>query len=328
MEMVYNWENEIKQAYLSEKTTATAESDQFVLRSLDEYESLSNKSVYNFSHVDIKEMLAMQFNNSTRKSIEKNVSIIRKYIDYCITNRLVAHGENRLATFTTKDAEDLVHRQAILRKYVPKDLRIKYENMLFNEQDKLFIRTLNLGVRGRPTIDCTFEEIINLRMGDVNEEKKIVTLRQNDGQCRRMEIDLNTIGLIRDTYEQKKYLENNGEETLNRKINSVREITINPVEDFVFRVPGQDKFEKISPQLISSRMTRMKTWLDNPYLNPTTLYNSGMIDMCFDLLKENGEVTKEDYVRIADRYNYGSGDPERYWFNIKSLFEQYKELLK
>jgi hypothetical protein len=95
----------------------------------------------------------------------------------------------------------------------------------------------------------------------------------------------------------------------------------------VFRVPGQDKYEKITSPLVNSRITRMKTWLDNPYLSPTVLYNSGMIGLCFDIYKEKGEVTKEDLIKICDRYNYGAGEPEKYWFNLKSLFEQYKELL-
>jgi len=47
--MIFSVENEIKQEYLSKKPTATAESDSFVLRSIDEYEQLIGKSVFNFS---------------------------------------------------------------------------------------------------------------------------------------------------------------------------------------------------------------------------------------------------------------------------------------
>lgn len=75
-------------------------------------------------------------------------------------------------------------------------------------------------------------------------------------------------------------------------------------------------------------MKRIQKYVGNPYLNYTSLYNSGMIQMAIDIYREKGEVTKEDYVSICDRYNYGGDNPERYWFNLKYLFEQYKELLE
>lgn len=49
--------------------------------------------------------------------------------------------------------------------------------------------------------------------------------------------------------------------------------------------------------------------------------------MAMDIYKEKGEVIKEDFKNICNRYNYGAGDPERYWFNVKSLFQQYKDML-
>jgi hypothetical protein len=54
---------------------------------------------------------------------------------------------------------------------------------------------------------------------------------------------------------------------------------------------------------------------------------SGMLNMCMDIYNNKGEVDKEDYVKICDRYNYGIGDPEKYWYNLRNLFEQYRELV-
>jgi hypothetical protein len=327
MEIVFKRENEIKREYLNKRLSSTAESDQYILRAADDYEDMINKSIYNMSYSELKEMISMQYKNGSYKAVDKNISILRTYIDFCIKQKLVSHRENRLATFTPDDIKEFVHEQAVISKYINNEQRMKYENILFNEQDKLIIRLLYLGVRGRPTVDNTFEELINLSIDDLNEERRMLSLKQNDGRVRRLEIDLNTIELIKDTYKQEVYLENNGEQSNNLRLTKVREIKINKVENYVFRVPGQDKYEKITSPLVNSRITRMKTWLDNPYLSPTVLYNSGMIGLCFDIYKEKGEVTKEDLIKICDRYNYGAGEPEKYWFNLKSLFEQYKELL-
>lgn len=55
---------------------------------------------------------------------------------------------------------------------------------------------------------------------------------------------------------------------------------------------------------------------------------SGMIEMAMDRYKEKGKIDKKDFIDICERYNYGSGDPEKYWHVVKGWFEQYKELLE
>jgi len=63
-------------------------------------------------------------------------------------------------------------------------------------------------------------------------------------------------------------------------------------------------------------------------LSYTSLYFSGQLNMAWEIYKEKGEVTKEDFVRICARYGYGNNENyESYWFNVQALFKQYKELL-
>lgn len=325
---VYNVDNEIKQEFLNKKPTGTAKSNAYVLRSADEYEQLINKPIYNMSHAELQEMIAMQFQNGSKKTVETNVSILRTYIDYCISKNIVLHGENRLVTFTAQDSNAFVHKQALLNKYISREELRQYQNILFNEQDKLLLGLVFLGVRGRTTEGGTLEEIINLSINDLDESKRMITLKQNDGKNRRLELNLSTIELIKDTYKQEVYVENNGQMTNNPRLSKPREIKINHVEDYVFRTPGKNKFEKFTPNLLNSRMRRLQKWLDNPYLTYTSLYMSGMIQLAMDIYKEKGELSKEDIIIICDRYNYGGDNPEKYWFNVKALFEQYRELLQ
>lgn len=329
MDIIFKRDNELKQEYLSTKPTTTAKANTFVLRLADEYENLINKSIYNMNYSELYEMLLVRFKNSSVRTIIKNVSILKKYIDFCLDKKVVEHGENRLSVFTREEAKRIVHKQAMLNKYISREKLREYQNILYNEQDQLLIELPFIGVRGRTVENGTLEEIINLTMPTKkDEENNILTLVQNNGKSRRLDVKTSTMALIRNTYEQEVYVENNSQETNNVRLSfQPRKIQINKVENYVLRVPGKNKYEKFTPNLLNSRMKRIQKYLDNPYLSFTSLYQSGMIQLAVDKYKENGVVTKEDYIEICIRFNYGSGNPEKYWFEVKDLFKQYKKLL-
>lgn len=325
MEFVFNVDNDIKQEYLNERPIETAEAEVFVLRVVDEYEILKNKPIYVLTYGELYEMFLMQFKNSSKESVKKNKSILVNYIDFCIGKNIVIHQENRLRFL---DVSELVSPHVLLNRYITKKKVREYQNVLYNEQDKLLLGLLHTGIKGRPTEDGTLEEIINLTIDDVEEETNMLTLTQNNGECRRLKVDSSLIELIKDTYNQKIYIENNGEETNNLRLSKPREFQINQVENYVFRIPGKNKFEKFNVPLLNSRMQKIQTWVGDPYLTYTNLFKSGMIEMAMDRYKEKGKIDKKDFIDICERYNYGSGDPEKYWHVVKGWFEQYKELLE
>lgn len=327
MNIIYNVNSELKEEYLNNKPTNTAIADSFVLRSVDEYEQLINKSIYNMTYAELKEMLLMQFKNSSMATIEKNISILKTYIDFCINKKVVAHGENRLLAFTTKDLKKFVHQQALLNKYVSKEKLEEYHNILYNPQDQLLIRLPHIGVRGRTTDDGTLEEIINLRIDDLDEEKKILRLNKNNGEHRVIEVDIKTIELIKEAHETNFYVENNGEQTANPRIPEPRKIMINKLENYVLSVPSKNKYQKFSSPLLNSRMRRIQNYLDNHYLTYTSLYISGMIDIAINIYKEKGEINKDDYIDICAMYDYGINGENKYWYKLKGKVEQYIDLL-
>lgn len=314
--MLFKVDNEIKQDYLGNKTTSTAKSDVFVLRSADEYEDMIGKPIYNMDFLELKEMITMQFGNTSVNVVKKNISILGSYVDFCINQNVVNHGQNRFTAFTVQDMAGFVHKYALSQKYITKETMREYHNILYNEQDRLLIQLPYIGVRGRTIKGATFEEIINLQIDDLDEKNKLLTLTQNDGKHRIIDVDYFTMGLIQDTYERRVYVENNGQEITTRE---TRRIVVNNVGRYVLRTPGKKKMKKATSVLINVRMGRIQRYTDNPYLTVTTLYISGMLDRVFDIYKEKGEVTKNDYLEICLMYNY-----EKYWNNIMSLFERYR----
>ncbi len=332
-------DSEIKQEYLQTKPTATAESDAFILRDFDNYEVQVGKQVYNLNISELNEMFAT-LRNSSKRTAQKNKSILTNYIDFCVAKKIVPHMENRAKYI---DVEKFVSRQALLNKFISKEKVREYVNLLYNSQDQLLLWLLFIGVRGRTTEDGTMEEVINLTIDDVNFKENMLTLRQNDGKFRLLDdVPDHIIDLIRETYEQEYYIENNGEMTNNPRVPNPRKSIINKtgesktgetIDRYIFRIPGKSKFEKFSPALLNSRMIKIQKVVDNRYVTWSSLYFSGMLQMCFDIYKEKGEITDRDFDDVCVRYNYGvkentSNKESSYWYVIKDMFYQYKELLR
>jgi hypothetical protein len=334
-------DSNIKEEYLNTKPTGTADSDAFVLREFDNYENQVGKSVYNLSIPELNEMFAT-LRNTSKRGAGKNKSILVNYIDFCVAKKIVSHMENRARYI---NINDFVHRQALLSKYIPKEKMMQYGNMLYNAQDQLLLWLSYIGVRGRTTDDGTMEEVINLKIDDVNEKENILILRQNDGESRILDNVPDFIfDLIRETYEEEFYVENNGEITNNPRLPDPRKSIINKtgesktgvtIDRYILRKPGKNKFELFTPSLLNSRMRKIQEYCDNKYITYTSIFNSGMLQMCFDIYQEKGEVTDHDFDDICVRYNYGIPEEPRadkrasnYWYVVKDLFNQYKELLR
>lgn len=337
MSIEFKVDSEIKQEYLNTKPSKTAESDAFVLREFDDYEEKVGKPVYNLNLNELNEMFA-NLRNTSKRGAGKNKSILTNYIDFCVSKKIVAHMENRARYI---DYEKFVARQALLNKFISKEKMMEYQKLLYNEQDQLLIWLLYIGVRGRTTEDGTMEEIINFTIDDVKADKNMLILRQNDGEARELhDVPDFIIDLIKDAYEEEFYIENNGEMTTNDRLgNQPRKVPINKDGEYskhVFRTPGKKKFANFSNSLLNSRMRKIQDVCDNRYVTWTVLFTSGQLQMCFDILKEKGEITDKDFDNVCVQFNYGIDKSKElkedkkqssYWFVLKDLFLQYQEVM-
>jgi len=323
MDNIFKFNVNIKQEFLNSKPTGTANSNIFVLKLMDEYEQLSNKDIYNMSYVELKELLAMQFSSPSLGDITKNVSIMRKYIDFCISKNLVSHMENRLALFARDEVKQFVSKQAIEYRYTsPEELK-NYQNMLYNAQDRWLLEAPYIGIRGRTTIDGTTEEIINLQIDEKSKDFKnnLLKLSKNNGDSRYLQVSDNTMQMVLDVYHEQYYISNNGEEVEGVR-GGVRKSIINISGKYVLRTPGKNKFELFTPVLVNSRIGRIQEWIGNRFITIGSLYMSGMISMAKDILAQKGELKMEDYISICEQYNFGD-KPDRYWLVLKDTVQQY-----
>ena len=325
---MFNIDREIKEDYLESKPTGTANSNKFVLKKVDDYESKENKAVYMMSHGEIREMISIIFRNSSENDILKNASIIRKYIDFCIEKNIVPHMENRLATFNRKEARKFVSKNALDYKYITPEEKLEYMNLLKNDQDKALIEAFYVGIRGRTVIGGTLEEIINLQIDENSSEFKnnFITLVRNNGESRTIWISDFTKDILLKAKNQEFYTSNNGVETEAIR-GGIRNLQINKVDNYVFRIPIKTKFETFNSILVNSRMQRIQQWVGNEYLTVHSLYMSGMITKALDIIKEKGEISIVDYDNICEQYGYRTGDDSR-WMVLKDIVSYYIKLTK
>jgi len=241
--------------------------------------------------------------------------------------------ENRFSFITTPNYKDYVNEQAMENSYISLSENREWQKGLVNAQDRLIVELLGLAVRGRTEKGNTLEEMVNLKVEDVDYTQKVLHLTRNDGELRYSDVDDYTLDLLKKTIDSSFYLFNNGLKTKPNE-NGVYEKTdkgfpINPTE-YIFRVPGKNKFKQVDYQFIASRIQKIQVWLEKPYLTISNLYFSALISYAKELKEEKGELTKEDYIRINERFNFGGlvseENPragEKYIFKTKELVSSY-----
>lgn len=330
-EIKFEVDVDYKEEFLESQKPTTRTFYSYILKLADEYEKEIQKSIFDFSVADRDEFLIVKYKNKTTFSFQATLSPLKKYVDWCISKNFVKHFENRFASILTKDYKNYINVQAQENSYISLQENRELQSLLANDQDKSFIELLGLGVRGRTEKGNTLEEMVNLRVKDIDFEQKVLNLTNNDGEIRPLTVDDYTLELLKRTINQNFYLNNNGFKTKANE-NGVYEQTdkgliINPTE-YVFRVPGKNKHSKADYQLIASRIQRIQGWLQKPYLTISNLYFSALVSYAKKLKEEKiargekGNLAKKDYIRINERFNFGENG-EKYIFKTKELISSF-----
>jgi hypothetical protein len=325
-ELVFQYNQELKKEYLRQKPLETARSDYKTMVSVDEYETLLKKPVYDFSLVERNELMMMKFRNTTVHAVLSTASKIKGYIDYCVRAGEVPHNQNIFDTFIKSEAMKFVSKHATEFRYITPERLNEYIHILKNWQDKCLIRLINEGVRGRTVKGGTLEEIINLQIKPNSEDTKncILRLVGNDGSFRELQVTREVMDLVLMTYQSEEYLPNNGiDDKSVEKKKGAKKYTINRYKNYVFCALGNSKFGTLNPITINARLQKIQEYCDNQFITVYNLYMSGMITKAIEIYKEKGELTSQDYINICFKYKYGGDTPEKYMSKLKYEVETY-----
>lgn len=276
-----------------------------ILNKSGEIEEIYNKDIANFNAEQCRQLL-QSFSNRSREMFAVNRSCLETYESWAISN---GHNEtliNCFSNITIDNADEYIDHRAIAKKITTYDELLNFEKIVINPQDLLSLVCPFIGAYGKEA-----KEIINLKVEDLHED-----YIQLDN--RKLPVDSRIHAIIQDAIDQDEYYVGNGEpddyvRAPMRVINKTQ---------YILRFVGSTKFEQGSYNLVKGRIDRLKKYCGNN-ISITNLILSGKVHMAKEIMKEKGEITKEDWMSINERFGITGDKILDYWTVTKEKVMPY-----
>jgi hypothetical protein len=317
---VFNFYNpELKKAYLDTiKKESTRENTGSILQRVKPFEEEKGKDVCEFNFNEIAELWGFFRFPSIRMAFTI-VSIISKYIDFCIDNGQSSINYNWAKSyFNLEGVKPFVSKVAIKKKVVTKEDLKNIMEFCVNAQDKAIFMGRFEGLGGRAKAENSLEELRNLKLSDCNTETNYVIARKDDGNTRLVKVSKETMDIFIEAYNQKTYLVNNGSSRAKKKeLDLIDSEYILKSGDIGTEFNSEDS--RVSAQLIRRRLKSIAKKYGNDFLTTSNILLSGMVDCAKQIKEKDGEIEKYDYEYICEKFGM---NPKR-WYNIKVEIENY-----
>lgn len=301
--------NQLKERYLNTLDEGTALYQKYLFFKSSDLEHKYNKDVSNFTPDQLEELL-IEFNLTSLSSLTTALSSIKKYIDFAISEGYVKNFFNATYTFDRQSMLKYVNQIVLSNKYINESIYNDLVEKLINAQDQVIFALLWEGAKGE---GC--EEVSNLKKSDIDFNNNTLHLTKNNGSTRSIKVSNKTMRIIKDAIIEDKYIKNNGE-------NEHTKTKFLPLADteYVARPGGRKKTGKMLQQSLTLRLKKMATWYGNPYLTPTSIWESGMFN-CVEKLKreKNNELEPDDYAKIFKKFGVSEGHYSQVKMKINEL---------
>ena len=287
-----------------------------LLVAVGKFELEKDKDVCDFSLSEAVELL-IGLKKKTLKSLNVAQTIIIKYIDWCIEEK---YSKTFINSFKMIDKEDLkkyTHKIAQKNSYIDRERLYQIADQLYNYVDQAILVLIFEGVKGRSDIDHTFEELRNLKKRDLLPQSNVIIVTRDNGETRRIKVHEKTMDILLQASEETHYHKLNGEATGRFAIMPLKE------NEYVLRTLNVKNSEddKITSGSIGTRFVKFREYTGFHFLNPTTIFKSGMLERCEEKEKELGELKNEDYRQMFRNVKLD----DRGWFGLKEIYKVYKE---
>jgi site-specific recombinase XerD len=282
--------------YLKEKENYEEETltvIRYVFDKSQDIEEILEKDLYDFSADEIKQVL-LNANKSTLNAVRSFASMINKYMEWAVP-RYSKSNINPMGLLSTKDYQECIDHSRKL--FISEDELEEIEEQLVNYQDKIVLRLPFEGVNGYEV-----SEMINLKVYDVNFEKKRLRLYDDKNGERFINVSERCVEIIKGAIDEKTYYaRNNEKESKHGKSEYPYYET-----DYVIKnvLTGRTKGEA-DKNVIYRRIYMIKELFNMPHLTVKNIWRSGMIREAVKLYKEEGELTNEQLAKIAKKFGLG-----------------------
>lgn len=265
-------------------------------------EELLGKDLYDFSLEEIEDVLH-DLSPTTFSASQTNGRIVTAYISWAIQEGLRQNNINPLRIvdpqYFTKFVDPTLNMF-----FTEKKLR-EIEDQCVNAQDYAIFRLLFEGVNG-----SRLSEIRNLKKADVDSDNLRLTLTDADGSQRVIDVSPRAISFVEKAAKETVYYKKNGEPIDNEKVRPYTDLVDN---EYVFRssITRTEHYGMVDIHLIYRRINMVKELFEIPFFTSTNIAKSGMIYMAKELVKRDGDLLREHYLMIADRFKVNN------WYSIK-----------
>jgi len=308
---------ELKNDFLNEKypNESTRMTNASILRSVGRFELEKNKDLSKFSYEELKELL-IGMNKKSIDSLEVSYTIIMQYLDWCLDKNY--SSMNVLKLIDKEELPKYINQVAKKNSYFTRErLFSDVIDKLYNYVDKAMVAILFEGGRGRSLSDHTFEELRNLKDTDINPEINLITVTRDNGEERDIKVSQKTMDILVSATKEMEYHKLNGE---GKGRFAIRPLKQTPYILRTLDVEFSDG-DKITSSCIVTRFTKFREYTGIKFLNPTLVFQSGLLERCEEKEKEKGELQNEDFRQIYLNVNL---DPRR-WFSLKEMYEAFKK---
>ena len=312
-ENMYN--EEIKNKFLSKYLNVNTQTlYRKLLSKFGAYEANVSRDLNTFTIDEIGKLLYW-YSPKSRNSASTALSVIKMYRSFSVREGYTSFNLDFSRLIGDSDINMFLNRKALPLSYL-KSQEEFYEivNHLENYQDSIILILLWNGVDG-----FKHSEIVNLRVDNCDfVNNKINIVDENNNLLRKIDVVPKDMSYIKDATEEIIYKKGNGK--AKGKCTS-RELIKN---EYVLRVPVSKSHPldmKIDPQVIDTRMKRIKEWCDKTHLSPQNIVTSRVMIYLNKLEQENGQLTHNDF----DEANKKFGVNVKQLYNMKETYEMFKK---
>lgn len=237
----------------------------------EKYENKNKKDVSEFLLNETIDLLKSS-NWKSPKTLKSNSSSLRYYYKWCLDEGLV----NNMNPFSKKNLDGIIDsiipKEKLNKKYFNKIEYLEMLNEIADVSNKFIAYAFYWGL--------TVEELVNLKIGDLDFEKSKVQLITG----REIIVDTLFKELIIEANGQTQYFADGMQKEIKTKAYDYR------VSDYI--VKSCDKYISgiVSQRYITTRMRVIKEQMDNEYISNSSLYKNGMINY----LKEQYDIRNID----------------------------------
>ena len=210
--------------------------------------------------------------NSFEALLVININLI-KYGDWALGNSLIIDGQNHYTEINNSIIMKCINKMGVIKSILTLDDMIQVCKKIINEQDRFIYFALFEGIKGK-----TYDEIINLKMSDIDEKNMTATLCSG----RTIKVSKEFIRAAKSADAQTSYIMENGQ--LRKLIPSSR----------IYKEKANVSVGNM-PKSIYRVILKNNETVDglNKNINSNSIFHSGMIHYFNEIARANNMSVRE-----------------------------------